>query len=258
MTHLQRMGVEQVEQVGWLLRSSFEEHLHPYLPYCSPRIGRHLAVDVMWPASVPGRRQVVALNDEGRVEGFAEWHRGPGTTLLAYVCVSHEARGRGVAAELLRDELQRQDDRTTVVLDVFVHNELARSWYGRLGMRHESGATWWSRAMPAPAAASSDLQLLEWPSALAALDRYGFCRAQVRWSGREVALGLTSAHVLRVGEAETFTDDDLLAYLAAQLVDCRRVLLIDAGSAPPCEGAEVVLRSVRLSAASGTIRKALT
>lgn len=249
MTLLADMQDRHVEAVSGLLRTSFEDRLHQYLPYCSTRVAEHLRAKLRDPgldAAPPVRR--VALDDAGAVVGFAEWRRqSTDELLLTYVCVASSARGRGVASALLEDGLRRDPGAKRLVLDVFAHNKPVCSWYARLGMKEQARSSWWTTPLPRPAE-HGDLQLLEVEAALAALDRVGFCRVVACWRGREAHLGLVSERVLRLSDAEQLADAELLAALAACFPGTARTLLVLPGVEPPVDRAERVLVSVRMAA----------
>lgn len=229
-----------------LVRESFDPACHPYMTATQHGSEAFLAAYLQAAAFHPDRTHLGAKSQDGGLLGYAEFrqldaHAG----FLSYICVSPQARGQGLAQRLMERYISDTPGIKEMQLDVFVDNRPALTLYQRMGFEEMSRATWWKRALPSPA--SGDIQLLNWPQALAAFERYGFCELHLRFAGREVRLGRMGESVLRCYNAEDFGDDRLLAAVREVFPSLEEGLLISSTTRHEAHpGAQEMAQSLRL------------
>lgn len=242
-----------VADAPWLAhlgRASFAPRLRPYLISAQHGIDKYWEVVLAHPASYPDRCFMVAEDDEGKRLGFADLALvEPNRAHLAYVCVSEDARGRGVASALLRSYLERHPEVTGVQLDVFSDNLAARALYDRLGFTVDSTSTWWVADLVLNGispAANARLEGLH--PARAWMDTYGFGELSVVLGDRTVRFGRPSASVMRCFEPATLEQPAVVAAVAEQFPEVERVLVVTPGDDAPTSAVGV------LSAVNKTLR----
>lgn len=203
--------------VGPLVRASFDAGLAPFMTATQHGWADFVGVALDHPEHFGAQRLRVAELDD-QVVGFADFRvPGDGTGFLSYICVAATARGRGIARELFASCVREAGDLHTVALDVFEDNEPARSMYTGLGFEDGDVLVWW-RA-PVRAVAADPVVLTGLPTALAALERYGFCELSGTRRGEAVSCGRIGSTVLRLFTAEDFDDASLAASLARDFPD---------------------------------------
>jgi len=144
------------DQIADLVRSGFDVGRRRFLPFAGTRGAALLRAELH-----EGRtgRVVVVTRDpcDGAVTAFARWEApSPGTAHLSYLCVSPEARGRGLGRLLLVELLSSPAGRERVTLDVFRDNVTARRLYASAGFVPTGATTtWYARGLP-PAATGTD------------------------------------------------------------------------------------------------------
>ncbi|MBZ9753153.1 GNAT family N-acetyltransferase [Deinococcus sp. HMF7604] len=229
-----------------LVRESFAPRLHPYMTATQQGSEAFLAAYLQAAALHPDRLYLGAKSQDSELLGYAEFRQSdPHTGFLSYICVSPQARGQRLAQRLIEDHLAQSPHLREMQLDVFADNLPALTLYRRMGFEEASRTTWWGRALPSPAAGA--VQLLNWPQALAAFERYGFCELHLRFAGREVRLGRMGERVLRCPSPAEFADDGLLATVGAGFPALQEALLIaPASPLPPHPEAEAFNQSLRL------------
>lgn len=248
---LRAMTSDDTPEVASLLSSSFEERVRPYVPYCRPGVEHYLATTARHPAAFTDHHLYVAVTDDDRVAGFAEFRSlVPASDLLSYICVAPDARGLGLAEALIRHHVDGRPGLDHVQLDVFADNQPARSLYRRLGFHDVSSTDWWSRPLPAGGNGQDggSLHVRDWHVSHAVRERYGFCMVDVDWAGSSHRLGLPSPTVVRVPDEQLFRDDDLLSGLRHLVPTLERCLWIGTDSHRQRTDEQHVLRSCRLSA----------
>ncbi|WP_221090036.1 GNAT family N-acetyltransferase [Deinococcus aquaedulcis] len=208
-----------------LVRESFDPRLHPYMTATQQGSEAFLAAYLQAAALHPDRLYLGAKSQDGELLGYAEFRQlDPHTGFLSYICVSPQARGQRLAQRLVEDHLAQSPHLREMQLDVFADNLPALTLYRRLGFEEVSRTTWWRRTLPSPGAGT--VQLLNWPQALAAFGRYGFCELHLRFAGRELRLGRMGESVLRCPSPAEFAEDGLLAAMGAGFPTLQEALLI--------------------------------
>ncbi|MCP2014528.1 ribosomal protein S18 acetylase RimI-like enzyme [Deinococcus sp. HSC-46F16] len=229
-----------------LVLESFAPRLHPYMTATQHGSEAFLAAYLQAAALHPDRSYLGAKSQDAELLGYAEFRQlNPHTGFLSYICVSPEARGQRLAQRLIEDYLAETPHIREMQLDVFADNLPALTLYGRMGFEEVSRTTWWRRILPSPPA--DEVQMLNWPQALAAFELYGFCELQLRFAGRELRLGRMGESVLRCPNSAEFADDGLLAAMRAGFPTLQEALLIGpATPLPPHPEAEAFNQSLRL------------
>lgn len=240
------LGPADVTAAQQLVRESFEQRLHPYMIATQHGSGAFLLAYLQAAALHSDRRYLGARSVQGELLGYAEFRQlDIHTGFLSYICISPQARGQRLAQRLIERYLAEMPQLREMQLDVFADNAPALALYRRMGFREESQATWWRRVLPAPL--GGELQLLNWPQALAAFERYGFCELQLRFDGRALRLGRMGEGVLRCPSPAEFADDRLLGAVHAAFPTLREVLLVaPTAPLPPHPAAQALNQSLRL------------
>lgn len=234
---------------GQLLRESYAPTLRPFITHAQTGVDDYLTAVLQHPTLFTDAELSVAVDDDDRVVGFCEFTVRQGTSHLGYVCVSPEARGRGVATALIHEYLDRSRPHD-VTLDVFTDNAAARALYDRLGFTEESQRSWYVRPLPAP---TTPPVVLNGAEAVAAHTRYGFSNLTVSTATGLRTLGRTGDGVLRCRAVDDFADDELLASVRACFPGLTEALVIVPGSGeqPQVPDQTVVTRSARLVLRTG-------
>ena len=202
--------LEDVDDVTDLVRLSFDRRLWPFMVYAQQGIAEFLSVALRFPTSAPRNRSYVSVGPGG-VEGFADFRvLNDEDAFLSYICVTPEARGRGVATRLIKHFLAHHPKLNYLRLDVFRENVPAITMYSKLGFEREHSSIWVSRPMPP---ARGTVEIVELSKALAALHLYGFCELEVSPAPASVRLGILGNKVVNCRTSEVFQNDTLLAAL---------------------------------------------
>lgn len=229
-------GLDDVNQIADLVRTSFDSRLHDFMVYAQDGIERFLAVHINLPAAEPPRHFLVETNEKGCVRGFAEFVEGTGgaAAFLSYICVAPQARGAGIATALI-DHFLSATCPSSLQLDVFRENHAGVALYRKLGFEPAGATGWFVRDLPSPASART-LRLINAAEAIAMHAYYGFCRHAVSWQGAETVLGQIGPRTLRCFSWPDFSDVPLLAAARALFPETRRALFIcsmDCADRPP-------------------------
>lgn len=220
--------IGDLEQVGRLIRQSFDPMLRPYMVYAQHGAPDFLAAYIQYPSLASDRTLLVAPGDLGGIVGFAEFrHVAARPAHLSYICVDPTMRGRGLAEALIRHFVAHTPDVREIDLHVFAENTPAIALYRKLGLTEAGGTSWYARRLP-PAAevVAGGLSVSNLPMAMAGFERFGFCEFQMDWGGCGIRLGRIGPTVLRCFDAASFTEIEFLAHLAAVVPDAREALLI--------------------------------
>jgi ribosomal protein S18 acetylase RimI-like enzyme len=252
------MAQKDAHAVGELLRAGFSSELQQYIIYCQLGVEEYLSVVISWPRAFPAHRLYVAENSGGRIVGFSEFRTiSSSTCLLSYICVADDARGAGLAEQMLITHLDLCPEFDTVQLDVFSHNVAALRLYTRLGFIQTGTKRWWQRALPEPVTAGvSPLEIADLHVFQAASGKYGFGMIRCTYEGETSDVGLTSPTVIRAGTLDVYGNDDLLGQLRGFLPQTQQVLFIDQGESHTPADSQIVLESHRLEANTKTIKVA--
>lgn len=166
----------------------------------------------------------VATDVHGHPLGYAEFRvNSPTECFLSYVCVTTDARGRGVATGLIEHFCSTQASTAHLELDVFHDNVVALRLYATLGLTTTDMNAWICRHLPTP---SSELRVSQLATSVAAYAVHGFCEFQVEWEGREIRLGRIGPGILRCFDAGSFEDEGLLAGARATFEGVTQALTI--------------------------------
>lgn len=207
-----------------LMLESFQPGLQPYMTATQSGSRRFLAAFVEAPHLHPDRRYLVVKNGEA-VLAYAEFRRILDTTgFLSYICVASEARGQGLAGKLIDTYCSTERRLTELQLDVFTDNLPALSFYERRGFAELSRSAWWLKPLP-QASRQETLRMLNWPHALASLERYGFCEHMLEIKGERFKVGQLGQTV-RCMTTDDYENSEMLAALGAAFPDLREALYI--------------------------------
>lgn len=233
--------------VAELLRESYDPSLRRFISHAQSGVQAYLRAHLDEPALFPATEMTVATRDEdGAVIGFCEFvtDRSSSVSHLAYICISPEARNRGLGTALIHDHVERRRP-PAVTLDVFEQNVAARRLYDRLGFTPVAERIWYTRPLPA---AGHPADVVNGAEAVATHATYGFSYLSVAGRSGTRSIGRMGDTVLRCRTAEDFADDRFLAGVRACLPSATDALLIvpaeDAQPAVP--GQVVVTRTARL------------
>lgn len=211
---IRRLLPIDVPFVTAMIRNSFSVKLWPFMTYTQSGAADYLAVSQRFPGATPATESFV-VTEEGAedVLGFADFRLiGEGAAHLSNICVSLEARNKGLASRLIANFIDRHPELDRMQLDVFADNSSARSLYDKLGFREAGKSAWITRDLPPPIGAQPIDNLA---FALAAHHVYGFCDLQVPVNGIVKKFGMMGDSVIRVFSASDFSDDSTLAGLRA-------------------------------------------
>jgi ribosomal protein S18 acetylase RimI-like enzyme len=217
------MIASDLEQVVEMVKNSFDQKLQPFMTFGQHGIVKFLELTVRYPSSFPTRRAFVVVNDENVVEAFADFRISEDIAFLSYICVRKEARGRGLATEILRDFFESHEFVGELQLDVFSDNRAALGLYTKLGFEELRTSLWVTRPMPTGA---GGIRVADLPSAMAAHDAYGFCEMDVVNGPKTSRLGLLGNHIVNCMSVPTFEDDETLAGLRATFPSFERAFAI--------------------------------
>lgn len=234
--------------VQTLIRNSFEPALHPYMISTQAGAEAFLRIFISYPQLYPERQFILSETEFGELLGYAEFRLiDQAIGFLSYICVAPSARGQGVATQLIQHYLTELPQVHALQLDVFTHNEPALALYRKLGFISGDQNVWWLRDLKA-ASKSEDLSFDQFPQALAALEKYGFCELTGTMSGRSFRLGLMGTRVLRCFSILEFANHHLSENVAAVLPRLNQVLaILPATDRSPDPQAREINRSVRMA-----------
>lgn len=236
------LAIGDADAAATILRESFPEPMHPYLPLAQHGTAHYLRSFFMVPQESVARRAFVAIED-GQVAGYAEFGRpSSDVTFLSYICVAEAARGRGLATRLIEHGVG-EVGAARLALDVFDDNVPAMRLYESLGLVEEGARRVWSRRELPPAGPSAG-RAMRPHIAAACHDAYGFSELDVEIAGQPMAIGLIGETVIRCPSADVLSDDAALGALKSLLPTRTEAITIDE-HAP--DGADVLVRSVRLA-----------
>jgi hypothetical protein len=137
-----------------------------------------------------------------------------------------------------------------MALDVLEHNQIARSWYERIGFAVRASTEWWAlRSCVSDQALLSGPLLRQAAAAAASQRAFGFSQFVLDLGDREVTIGRMGSRWFRITDASALTLDVLS--LLHELDPDRSVLaLLPAGSAAPAQlGGRLAAKTLRMTAA---------
>ncbi|MBL0225529.1 MAG: GNAT family N-acetyltransferase [Geobacteraceae bacterium] len=214
---------DEAGEIVSLIRSSFSSELQNAMIYGCPGMERFIGQQIETPGGLADTIYLVAVAGE-LVVGCVELRWLPESLFLNYICTRPEARSKGLARRILAESIRiaRRDHHREMLLDVFEDNLPARTWYERLGFRHDYSTQWWDCPLPA-----SDLpvngRISGYPQARASQEQYGFSLFKLVTTQREYAVGRLGSDWFRVTGAELLSDPQALALL--QRIDGQRRIL---------------------------------
>ena len=245
-SEIQRLNVDHIESVVDLVRASFDVSLLPYLVYGQAGIHHYLAA-AQPRAGLKETRSAWVCLDAETVVGYAEFDltRSP-IAHLSYVCVKESHRGRGIARRLIAHFARERPEFTSLSLDVFEDNTVARSIYHGMGLEERDVSEWIVR--PLPKEREGSLIVNELPQSLAVHSCFGFSSWSMRYGDRSVQLGRLGDACLRVHSQSDFLDDGFLAAARAVFPAAQEALIITPANRLPDSVASrrVLLRSIRM------------
>jgi GNAT superfamily N-acetyltransferase len=243
MIEVRSLEIEEASAAAALIADAFAPRLHAYMTYTQRGAASFLTLPLRFANLFPTRELRVA-GPCGAPLAFAEWQTAiQGELFLSYICVSPEARGRGVAHAMIRDEVHRRGA-TTLKLDVFSDNGPAIRLYEGLGLTGRTETGWWRRDLPP---AKGSIRVENAMSALAAYDVYGFCEMVVEDESGPFSFGRLGPSVVRCRDHALFSDSHRLAGIRAMFPELKEALYIGREAS----GGQLINRSIRLE---GTVR----
>jgi GNAT superfamily N-acetyltransferase len=236
---IRSMGAGDVAEAAALVTSAFERRLWPFMTVAQHGIEAFLSVPIQFPASSPGRHQIVATGPGG-VRGYADFRVSNARDgFLSNICIAPRAAGQGVATALIEWFLSNHPELTEMQLDVFQHNQPAIGLYRKLKFVSRGSVAWVTRDLPP---ASTPVRIEDLPVSLAAHRAYGFCELRVHWGSQILTVGLLGDTVVKCHAVEEFELDALLAALRATFPDVERAfVVVSLGELPRLTVAHTVL-----------------
>ena len=176
---------------------------------------------------------------------------------LSYIGTRAAARSQGLGSSLLlaAAELCPVPGDSTMSLDVFHENRIARAWYGAVGFEVVGERGWWeldlSRASE-PAASVSG-----WPQAEICHRAFGFSELTLHADGQSFRVGRLGSDWFRLTSLAALENPKVIAALFA--LDPQRRILAVGGMDDPFASrlGTAVFRSLRMRAPLTTLRERL-
>jgi len=214
---------DEAGEIVSLIRGSFTPEIRNAMIYGCPGMERFIGRQIETPGGLSDTIYLVAVAGE-LIVGCVELRWLPEALFLNYICTRPESRSKGLARRILAESIRivRRDHQREMLLDVFEDNLPARTWYERLGFRHDYSTQWWDCPLPA-----TDLpvngRISGYPHALASQEPYGFSMFRLVTTRQEYAVGCLGSDWFRVTGAELLSDPQALALL--QRMDGQRRIL---------------------------------
>lgn len=247
MIDLREACIDDVDGIVAIVKQSFQPKILGCTIYGCFGVGRFLADQLKLPKELRDTLSAVAL-DKNKIVGYIELRIVRNSVFLNYVCTHPEFRSRGLGMHLLRFSLAsiRSDRFSSMVLDVFDDNSVAKDWYGKLGFSPIHFSAWYSiplnsisveRTGIISGGAQADLCFRE----------YGFSQFTVQTIRGQYEVGMLGEKWFRITQADVLDDPD--AENALQLLDPKRKLLALLGeevAQGKLRNAEKLIRTIRM------------
>lgn len=221
-------------------------------------IAKFIASQISLPQAVADTRYTVAEPRDSASEmvagcshlvaGCVEMRCFPDALFLNYISLLPQYRAAGMGKALLRAAIaQCREAQGEMLLDVLLHNEVARGWYQRLGFVDQHGSEWWEihpeRGEASPGFVSG------FPHAEACQREFGFSQLNVTTADGNYAIGRIGLDWFRVTTPEALADPAVAATLVALDPNRRLLALLREGQLPAAvrPQARQMTRLVRMS-----------
>lgn len=208
-----------VQNIARLVRSSFPQHLQPYMIQAQHGIDRYLGIVLTHPTLEAARLLYVAHSlGDNELDGYADFSLTAGNSaFLSYVCVAPKAQGQGLAKRMILHFLKNNPTIETLALDVFINNNPALHVYNALGFMEEHRSKW----LTAPTGKQDNcsptqlnLSISNFPAAHIAHHEFGFSDMSGKWKGRDIRIGRLGDKKIRFFQVDNLFDQGLLQQLS--------------------------------------------
>jgi ribosomal protein S18 acetylase RimI-like enzyme len=248
---MRRAAGSDAPAVASLVRRSFTAGDLALTIYGCSGIVEYLRTRFDSPASASLTQSLVAESG-GVVVGFIELRTDASGVFLNYIATADRVRSQGVGKLLLGHALAEINAApgTPLTLDVFSHNERARSWYSKLGFQRVGSRGFWQGQVDPARCADSRFTILDLRQGDACQATFGFSTLTLAEAGQRFTVGRIGRSWFRISDTRLLCRPDVLSGLVA--LEPERKLLVQMGEAEvhadlPLE-LKLLLRSDRLQA----------
>ena len=216
---------EHATEIVTVMRSGLAETVINATIYGCSGIAEFIRYQISVPHKLSDTVYTVALAGQ-RVLGCVELRCFPHALFLNYISVLPQFRKKGLGRQLLTAAIKHANlqARANMLLDVLEDNAIAKSWYERLGFRHEHAINWWDVRLE-NTEQRIDSFVSGSPECEVCQRAFGFSHFRVVTSAGEYIIGRLGQDWFRVTQPEAIEDRTLMGTLA-RLDSDRHVLVI--------------------------------
>jgi len=245
---IRRAAAADAEPVAALIRRSFRPADLALTIYGCHGIAEYLRR--RFEAHEDGSPEPMVAECDGAVAGFVELRSHDSGVFLNYIATDERVQGRGVGRLLLKQSLEdlRAAPGTRFTLDVFGHNERAKSWYSRLGFERAGSAGFWRARVEPGFPGAARFEIVDLPQSDDCHETFGFSMLTLAESNDRFNVGRIGSSWFRITDPRLLRRPEVLGGLMA--LDRERELLVNAGESEIESGVglelELLLRSERM------------
>lgn len=221
-TVIRLANANDADGIAQLMKDGYDPKMLAVTIYGCEGIARYLETQLTLPLELMDAQYVVAARDDD-ILGFIEFKLIRNAIFLNYICTSPETRGTGLAARMLYEgtRLARDEEHSTMYLDVFHDNTNALSWYRKVGFSPTTQSAWWR--IPVQRASGRKGRVSGHAQAEVCHAAYGFSNITLTTSQRSYLVGKLGTEWFKTNQPCLLSDDEALASLAT--LDPRREIL---------------------------------
>ena len=234
MTKIRPACPADADAIVAVIRDGFAPAFQAMMIYGCTGMSRFIHDHLVLPDRLRDTHYTVA-EAGGHVVGAIEMRNVGPDLLLNYIAVDPAHRSGGLARRLLLAAAAASAAPHTeaIALDVLTSNDVARSWYERLGFSGGGRTVWWSIPQLQRPRVAETATVPGYPEAEAAHARFGFSQLNVSTPEGRYVVGRLGDQWFRLTSAPALADPDLLSALH-RLAPQRALLALlpDTGGAP--------------------------
>lgn len=225
-------SANDAEGIAQLMKDGYDPKMLAVTIYGCEGITRYLKAQLTLPKELMDTQYVVAVRGD-EILGFLEFKFIRAAIFLNYICIAPGTRGTGLAARMLYEgtRLARNEEHSTMCLDVFVDNTNAWKWYRKVGFSPVTQSAWWR--IPMQRSSGRKGRVSGHAQADACHAAYGFSNITLTTSQRSYLVGKLGTEWFKTNQPCLLSDDEALASLA--MLDPRRAILGLLPANYPCD-----------------------
>ena len=245
---VRRAAAADAEPVAALIRRSFRDRDLALTIYGCHGIAEYLRK--RFEALENGSPQPLVAECDGAVAGFVELRSNDSGVFLNYIATDERVQGRGLGRLLLKRSLEdlQAAPGTPFTLDVFGHNERAKSWYSRLGFEHTGSVGFWRARVEPAFRGAARFEIFDLPESDDCHETFGFSMLALAEADDRFNVGRIGSSWFRISDPRLLRKPEVLSGLMA--LDGERELLVNVAESEIEAGVglelELLLRSDRM------------